>query len=91
MKENDENIFNAEIARLEWACRRGMLELDVLLGNFLKEVYSTLSSSDKEHFKDLLNYPDPVLFNWLMGTEAPEDINLLQITEKIRNHARSRI
>jgi antitoxin CptB len=76
---------------LAWACRRGMLELDVLLGNFLKEAYPNLSDEDKQHFVDLLSSADPELFTWLLGREQPQDQGLAKITEMIRSHARSRI
>jgi antitoxin CptB len=77
--------------KLEWACRRGMLELDVLLNNFLKEVYPSLSEQDKLSFIELLTYQDPVLFDYLMGRVVPEDDNIAKIAEAIRAHAKSRI
>lgn len=33
-------------ARLRWACRRGMLELDVLLMPFVEEGYDALSAEE---------------------------------------------
>jgi antitoxin CptB len=83
------NINNTNT--LEWACRRGMLELDVLLGNFLREVYTALNEQDKQHFIDLLSCPDPELFDYLMGRSQPEDANLAKMTAAIRAHAKSRI
>lgn len=77
--------------KLQWACRRGMLELDVLLGNFLQEAYPALSSDQQAWFIALLECDDPALFAWLMGTEKPESIELQSIVEKIRLHARSRV
>lgn len=85
-----ENIIN-NMSKLKWACRRGMLELDVLLGNFVNTGYSALSLEDKEQFVELLTHSDPELFDWLMGHSAPEDKELVKITEIIRLHARSRI
>lgn len=89
MKDKNESIFN--ITKLQWACRRGMLELDVLLGNFLQEAYPSLAVEEKKCFIELLSWPDPTLFAWLMGSELPEDVNLSKMTEMIRSHARSRI
>ena len=37
-------------ARLKWACRRGMLELDVLLQPFVEEAFHDLSDQDQETF-----------------------------------------
>ena len=85
-QKNHENL-----SRLKWACRRGMLELDVLLGNFLEEAYPGLSAPEKEYFVDLLNCTDPEIFAWIMGHEKPADPHFLLITEMIRQHANSRI
>lgn len=77
-------------ARLKWACRRGMLELDVLLGDFLEGGYPHLTSAEKVVFVELLSFPDPELFAWFMGHERPEDETLANMVERIRNHARSK-
>lgn len=82
-------LFVNDISRLTWACRRGMLELDVLLGNFLKEAYPALPLKDKELFVQLLTCTDPELFSWLMGREVPTDPGMARITDLIRQHARS--
>ena len=86
-KINTNNLNNP--ARLKWACRRGMLELDVLLANFFEKMYSNLSARDKQLFADLLEYSDPELFNWLMGMTEPADKKILSIVKKIRSHAHS--
>lgn len=78
LKEN-----SSEMARLTWACRRGMLELDVLLGDFLKNHYKDLSAEEKRHFADLLSMPDPDLFAWLMGHAVPEEKAMAAIVQKI--------
>ena len=80
-----------QLARLKWACRRGMLELDVLLGNFLENGYSKLADDDKRLFIKLLEYPDPELFAWLMGAELPADEQLARIVGVIQAHGKSRI
>lgn len=79
------------LSKLRWACRRGMLELDVLLGNFLKEVFPSLSNKDKELFEIFLSYSDVDLYAWLLGHEKPENEDTRIIVQLIRNHARSRI
>lgn len=55
------------LARLRWACRRGMLELDVLLGNFLNQCYEELEPKLQHDFTKLLTYTDPEIFDWLLG------------------------
>ncbi len=77
------------LAQLKWACRRGMLELDVLLGNFLEEVYPSLSPDHQAAFVALLKQSDPEIFAWLMGHQEPDDEELKVIVNKMRHHARS--
>lgn len=79
--------MNEEMKRLYWSCRRGMLELDLLLIPFLQKHYEDLSHEDKSLFKALLEYPDPVIYQWLLGNDLPEDISLKNLLEKIRRNA----
>lgn len=85
---NADNAVN-NINKLHWACRRGMLELDVLLGNYLKNAYPQLSLADKKLFVHLLTHTDPDLFAWLLGHETPSDLALAKLTQAIRQHAQS--
>jgi len=62
--------------RLRWACRRGMLELDVLFMPFVEEAYDSLSTKDKQVFERLLTEQDPELFAWFMGHKVCEDEEL---------------
>ena len=62
--------------RLRWACRRGMLELDVLFMPFVEEAYDDLSIENKVIFERLLECQDPELFAWFIGHEACEDKDL---------------
>ena len=62
--------------RLRWACRRGMLELDVLFMPFVEDAYDLLSLKDKQVFERLLEEEDPELFAWFMGHEICEDEEL---------------
>ncbi len=73
--------------RLYWQCRRGMLELDLLLIPFLEEIYPTLSEDIQESFEDFLQLPDPQLYAWLMGNGEPEEEAYQQLVTGIRQHA----
>lgn len=72
-----------DIKKLRWATRRGMLELDLVLGPFLENVYSTLEEEDKERFQALLESQDQDLFKWFLRKEQPSDPELLHIVELI--------
>ncbi len=70
-------------ARLKWACRRGMLELDVLFMPFVDEAWDGLSDENKNIFERLLTCQDPELFAWFMGHEECEDPELKSMVEFI--------
>ncbi len=70
-------------ARLRWACRRGMLELDVLFMPFVEEAYDALTDKDKEIFKRLLACDDPDLFAWFMGHQVCKDEELNHMVQLI--------
>lgn len=70
-------------ARLSWHCRRGMLELDLILERFIPRL-DTLNEHEIQLFDHLLSTPDPQLFAWLMGHEDPEDTDLRTIVAVIR-------
>ncbi|MCU8006802.1 succinate dehydrogenase assembly factor 2 [Shewanella sp. SM87] len=72
------------IARVRWACRRGMLELDVLLQPFVENFYQEMSDEDKTAFIRLLECEDPELFAWFMGHEVCPDIELARMIVKVR-------
>ncbi|QZN96535.1 FAD assembly factor SdhE [Symbiopectobacterium purcellii] len=77
-------------ARIHWACRRGMRELDIAIMPFFEHEYDVLNDDDKRAFVRLLQCDDPDLFNWLMNHGEPEDgepkrmISLIQTRNKDR-------
>jgi antitoxin CptB len=76
--------------KLRWACRRGMLELDVLLGNFLQEAFLTLNSADQDSFVQLLSNTDQDLFIWLTAREPAPEATTAAMIGRIRDHAQNR-
>ncbi len=76
-------------AKLKWNCRRGMLELDIILGKFLNECFHNLSENDKNDFERLLSCQDQDLFNWLVHKQFPIDSSLKHIVAQIITHATS--
>ncbi|MCU7904930.1 MAG: succinate dehydrogenase assembly factor 2 [Candidatus Thiodiazotropha sp. (ex Epidulcina cf. delphinae)] len=74
----------SNIARLRWQCRRGMLELDVLLEAFLKQHYVALSPRLKRHFVQLLELPDPIIHAWCVQGQQPEDEAFAELIASIR-------
>lgn len=77
-------------ARIHWACRRGMRELDIAIMPFFQYDYDSLSNDDKVLFVRLLECDDPDLFNWLMNHGEPQDSGLKKMITliQLRNKAR---
>ena len=78
---------NAELNRLFWHSRRGMLELDLALVPFAREVYPTLPADEQAIYQRLLEREDTELFGWILQKNRPEDPELAMIMEKIIHHA----
>lgn len=72
-------------AKIKWQCRRGMLELDLLLNRFVEERLSHLTEQEFTAFESLLTVPDPLLYAWLMGSENPSNKEQLAIVELIKS------
>lgn len=70
-------------ARTRWACRRGMLELDVILMPFMDNHYDNLPEAEQLIFQRLLEGIDPELYAWFMGHEKCEDPELAAMIKKI--------
>lgn len=66
----------ADLGRLRWRCRRGMKELDLLLGRWLERSYAQASSRERQLFAEFLELPDPVIAGYLLAHAAPEDLPL---------------
>lgn len=75
-------------AKLYWACRRGMLELDLLLLPFFEACYDSLTEPEKHIFVQMLEIEDPTLYQWFIAREAPEEAELKHMVEKILAYAR---
>ncbi len=70
--------------RLRWRCRRGLLELDLTLQNFLVRDYPSLTSAERKAFEKLLAMSDDTLLAYVQGSLIPAENELMQIVSKIR-------
>ena len=73
-----------KLPRVKWACRRGMLELDVLFQPFVEQQYEAMSVKDKDTFVRLLECEDPELFAWFMGHEVCNDPEFAEMIIRVR-------
>ena len=61
-----------ELDRIRWHCRRGLLELDIVLAHFLERRLPELPEEELQAFKQLLELPDNDLWDLVTGRADPE-------------------
>jgi len=61
----------AEHDRIRWRCRRGLLELDLVLRGFLERRFDQLGPEQRQLFNELLDQPDNDLLDLAMGRSEP--------------------
>ena len=72
---------------MRWATRRGMLELDLVLGPFVEGQYASLGAADRRRFQKLMLCEDQDLFSWFMRRNQPDDEDLREIVSHILEFA----
>ena len=75
---------NEQTNRMRWASRRGLLELDLLLGPFMDACFAELEPSLRDDYQQLMGHEDQDILNWILGRETLVDESLVAITDKIR-------
>ena len=58
--------------RIRWRCRRGLLELDLVLQAFLARGFERLDAGQQRLFAELLERPDNELLDLALGRTEPE-------------------
>ena len=74
----------AEINRLRWRCRRGLLENDVVLERFLRVHAATLEGDRLAAFEVLLDYSDGELWDLVSGRAECRDPALGEVVQMLR-------
>jgi len=64
---------HGEMGRIRWDCRRGLLELDLILEQFNARHLAALDAGELARFKELLVLPDNDLLDLVMGRIAIPD------------------
>ncbi len=80
-------MADSQRARLLWQCRRGMLELDAMLQAFMDKVYDDLDELQQRAFERLLQTPDQLLLEYLMGRTIPIDKEVADVARRIHESA----
>lgn len=72
------------IERVRWRSRRGLLELDIVLGRFIDAHYSQLNESELQAFEELLDMPDNPLWDMIADRQEATRDNHRALLEKIK-------
>ncbi len=72
------------ISEIYQSCKRGMLELDLILITFVEREYLYLSEECKKEFLELLNESDQKIFNLILNKEKSKKFE--NILNKIKQN-----
>jgi len=72
------------LERVRWRSRRGLLELDIVLGRFIEKGYAQLDEAGQRAFEELLDTPDNPLWDMIAGRQEATHIEQQVLLEKIR-------
>lgn len=70
--------------RVRWRCRRGLLELDIVLARFIDKQYAQLDEAGRQAFDALLDMPDNPLWDMIAGRQEAAHSGQQALLEKIR-------
>jgi antitoxin CptB len=69
----------SDLNQLRWRCRRGTLELDLILSRYLQQHYATSSPEQQQAFRELLSLEDSELMRYLLGGVTAERAETRQL------------
>ena len=74
----------SDLDRVRWHCRRGLLELDLVLDSFTRAHLGSMKPAELELFHRLLDAADNDLWDWISGRAEPDDVGLLGVVVRLR-------
>jgi antitoxin CptB len=74
----------ADLDRIRWHCRRGLLELDLILDRFNRQHLATLDAARLEQFKELLALEDNELLDLIMQRIPVTDQRLAPVLSMLQ-------
>ena len=74
----------AELDRLRWRCRRGMLENDLILTRFLDARGAGITEQEVVALERLLHLSDNELWDLLAGRQEPVDAAVKPLLDALR-------
>ena len=78
---------DAAVRRMEWRCRRGMLEMDLLFVGFVSRYLPSLNDAQITALDKLLDLPDNQLWNLVSEGEDLNDLATAEVLIMLRGKA----
>ncbi|HEV7139289.1 MAG TPA: succinate dehydrogenase assembly factor 2 [Steroidobacteraceae bacterium] len=75
--------MDLEARALLWRCRRGMKELDIVLGRYAAAALAQAGPAERRLLADLLERPDPELAGYFLGGQAPAEPQMAALVTRI--------
>lgn len=69
---------------LQWRCRRGTRELDLLLQTWLSREFEQSNADEQQAFVEMLEWPDDQLIHLLLGPKESDRLIVNTLARKIR-------
>ena len=76
-------LLNPAFKRVRWRARRGLLELDIVLGRFIEAQYAQLDEAGRQAFEALLDMPDNPLWDMIAGRMEAAAVEQQALLENI--------
>jgi len=73
-----------DLDRIRWRCRRGLLELDLILKRFLENHFDRPDAQQRDLFNQLLDESDNDLLDWALGRGESYDSRYRPLVELLR-------
>jgi len=83
--ERSKQLSTEEWNRLRWQCRRGLLELDLVLERFLEQHGGRLQGERLSLFRTLLTSTDDEIWDLIRGRTECRDARLVDMVQLLRN------
>jgi antitoxin CptB len=68
-----------QLERVRWRCRRGLLELDLVLQRFVDEYYAGLGEAERRQFETLLDLADNELWDMVALRQKQQNGDLQRV------------
>ena len=83
------SLVRRRINRITWRARRGVRELDGLLMPYAQQLGNLGDADDLALFEELLTQPDPLLMDWFMRRDIPDNPHLTVLISDILRFSRT--